>query len=313
MSLIVALQMDPINSIDINGDSSFALALEAQRRGYKLFHYLPKHLTFKDQTITAKAQGLSVQRVARSHFSLEEFVRINLKTEIDIVLMRQDPPFDMSYITATHILEHIHPDTLVVNDPINVRNAPEKLFVTHFKNIMPPTLITNDRQEVDEFRKEYKDIIVKPLYGNGGAGVFHIKPDDENLSSLLELYEVFYREPIIVQQYLPKVREGDKRIILVDGKAIGAINRVPASGEARSNMHVGGTPTKCSLSKRDKELCEIIGPTLKEKGLLFVGIDVIGEHLTEINVTSPTGIQELGNFDNIDPAAIIWDAIESKL
>mgnify|MGYP000844135255 FL=1 len=313
MSLIVALQMDPIDSIDINGDSSFALALEAQRRGYELIHYLPKNLTFKDQVITAKAQGLSVQRVTGNHFSLEEFSIINLKSEVDVILMRQDPPFDMSYITATHILEHIHPETLVVNDPINVRNAPEKLFVTHFKDIMPATLITNDRQEVDEFRKEYKDIIVKPLYGNGGAGVFHIKPNDENLSSLLELYEVFYREPIIVQQYLPKVREGDKRIILVDGKAIGAINRVPASGEARSNMHVGGIPTKCNLSKRDQELCEIIGPTLKEKGLLFVGIDVIGDHLTEINVTSPTGIQELGNFDNIDPAAIIWDAIESKL
>ena len=211
------------------------------------------------------------------------------------------------------MLEHVHPATLVVNDPVNVRNAPEKLFITHFKDVMPPTLITNDGNEVELFRKEYKDIIVKPLYGNGGAGVFHIKPNDENLSSLLELYESFYKEPLIVQQYLPKVREGDKRVILVDGKAIGAINRIPADGEARSNMHVGGTPEKCELTKRDLEICETIGPTLKKQGLLFVGIDVIGSHLTEINVTSPTGIQELTRFNGINVAKIIWEAIESKL
>jgi glutathione synthase len=219
----------------------------------------------------------------------------------------------MSYITATHILEHVHPETLVVNNPINVRNAPEKLLITHFKGVMPPTLITNDNSEISAFRKEHKDIIVKPLYGNGGAGVFHIKPDDENLSSLLELYEAFYKEPLIVQQYIPNVREGDKRVILVDGKAVGAINRVPALGEARSNMHVGGTPLKCQLTARDEELCDIIGPALKKQGLLFVGIDVIGNYLTEINVTSPTGIQELSRFDNINVAGMIWDAIELKL
>lgn len=313
MSLIVALQMDPIDSIDINGDSSFSLALEAQDRGHKLFHYLPTSLTFKDRNVSARAQELSVRPLQGNHFTLGKFEKINLKNDLDVILMRQDPPFDMSYITATHLLEHVHPATLVVNDPVNVRNAPEKLFITHFKDVMPPTLITNDKNEVEVFRKEYKDIIVKPLYGNGGAGVFHIKPNDENLSSLLELYESFYKEPLIVQQYLPKVREGDKRVILVDGKAIGAINRVPAAGEARSNMHVGGTPKKCALTKRDQEICEIIGPTLKEQGLLFVGIDVIGSHLTEINVTSPTGIQELTRFSGINVAKIIWEAIESKL
>ncbi len=313
MSLIVALQMDPIDSIDINGDSSFSLALEAQERGHKLFHYLPTSLTFKDRKISARAQELAVRPLQGNHFTLGEFEKIDIKDDLDVILMRQDPPFDMSYITATHILEHVHPATLVVNDPVNVRNAPEKLFITHFEDVMPPTLITNDRNEVELFREEYKDIIVKPLYGNGGAGVFHIKPNDENLSSLLELYENFYKEPLIVQQYLPKVREGDKRVILVDGKAIGAINRVPAAGEARSNMHVGGIAEKCELTKRDQEICEIIGPMLKEQGLLFVGIDVIGSHLTEINVTSPTGIQELTRFSGVNVAKIIWDAIESKL
>jgi glutathione synthase len=313
MSLTVALQMDPIESIDIDGDSSFALALEAQTRGYDLLHYLPKSLTLKNQKVTAMGSSLNVRRAKGNHFTLSQQSIIDLEKDVDVVLMRQDPPFDMSYITATHILEHVHPKTLVVNDPISVRNAPEKLFITHFKGVMPPTLITNDTLEISAFRREYKDIIVKPLYGNGGAGVFHIKPDDENLSSLIELYEAFYKEPLIVQQYIPNVREGDKRVILVDGKAVGAINRVPANGEARSNMHVGGTPLKCQLTARDEELCEIIGPSLKKQGLLFVGIDVIGNYLTEINVTSPTGIQELSRFDNINVASIIWDAIESKL
>ena len=313
MSLTVALQMDPIESIDIDGDSSFALALEAQTRGYKLLHYLPRSLTLKDQKVTAVGSSLNVRRAKGNHFALGQPSVIDLEKGVDVVLMRQDPPFDMSYITATHILEHVHPETLVVNDPINVRNAPEKLFITHFKGVMPPTLITNDTSEISAFRREHKDIIVKPLYGNGGAGVFHIKPDDENLSSLIELYEAFYKEPLIVQKYIPNVREGDKRVILVDGKAVGAINRVPAHGEARSNMHVGGTPLKCQLTARDEELCEIIGPALKKQGLLFVGIDVIGNYLTEINVTSPTGIQELSRFDDINVAGMIWDAIESKL
>jgi glutathione synthase len=313
MGLTVAIQMDPIELIDIDGDSSFALSLEAQKRGHALLHYLPRHLSFKDRRVTAKARPMTVRRVKGDHFTLGESVVCDLASDVDVVLMRQDPPFDMSYITATHVLEHVHPQTLVVNDPAHVRNAPEKLFVTHFDGLMPPTLINNDGAEVHAFRDEYKDIIVKPLYGNGGAGVFHIKPGDENLSSLLEMFTNFYREPIIAQRYLPEVRQGDKRVILVDGRAVGAINRVPADGEARSNMHVGGTPLKCEMTKRDLEICEAIGPALKERGLIFVGIDVIGDYLTEINVTSPTGIQELGRFDNINVEAMIWDAIEARL
>ena len=233
--------------------------------------------------------------------------------DVDVVLMRQDPPFDMAYITATHLLEHIHPDTLVVNDPVEVRNAPEKLFVTHFEGLLPPTLITSDPEQITDFREEYKDIIVKPLYGNGGAGVFHLKPGDENLASLIEMFTELYREPIIVQQYLADVRAGDKRIILIDGEAAGAINRVPKEGEARSNMHVGGRAEQSALTKREHEICEMIGPTLREKGLIFVGIDVIGDHLTEINVTSPTGLQEINRFDGSCLEAGIWDAIERRL
>ena len=305
--------MDPMGSIDINGDSSFALALEAQERGHKLFHYEPKNLSLSQLKPIAKLRSLTVQNINGDHFYLGEQRVVDLKTDIDVILMRQDPPFDMSYITATHILEHVHPHTLVINDPANVRNTPEKLFVTHFKNVMPPTLITSDEEEIFSFRKEFKDIIVKPLFGNGGAGVFHIKPDDENLSSLVELHKTFYREPLMIQEYVPAVRQGDKRIILIDGEPVGAVNRVPAKGEARSNMHVGGKPMKCELTGRDREICEIIGASLKEKGLLFVGIDVIGNYLTEINVTSPTGIQELSRFEDTNIASLIWDAIEKKL
>ena len=313
MTLKVAFQMDPMESIDIAGDSSFALALEAQERGHKLFHYEPKNLSLSQLKPVAKLRALTVQNITGNHFSLGERRIADLKTDIDVILMRQDPPFDMSYITATHILEHVHPHTLVINNPTNVRNTPEKLFVTHFENVMPPTLITSDEEEIFSFRKEFKDIIVKPLFGNGGAGVFHIKPDDENLSSLIELHKTFYREPLMIQEYVPAVRQGDKRIILIDGKPVGAVNRVPAKGEARSNMHVGGKPMKCELTGRDREICEIIGPSLKEKGLLFVGIDVIGNYLTEINVTSPTGIQELSRFEDTNIASLIWDAIEKKL
>lgn len=305
--------MDPMESIDIAGDSSFALALEAQERGHKLFHYEPKNLSLSQLKPVAKLRSLTVQNITGDHFYLGEQRVADLKTDIDVILMRQDPPFDMSYITATHILEHVHPNTLVINNPTNVRNTPEKLFVTHFENVMPPTLITSDEEEIFGFRKEFKDIIVKPLFGNGGAGVFHIKPDDENLSSLIELHKTFYREPLMIQEYVPAVRQGDKRIILIDGKPVGAVNRVPAKGEARSNMHVGGKPMKCELTGRDREICEIIGPSLKEKGLLFVGIDVIGNYLTEINVTSPTGIQELSRFEDTNIASLIWDAIEKKL
>ncbi len=311
MSLAVAIQMDPIESIDIEGDSTFALALEAQARGHALFHYLPQNLSLRDGRVLARAQPLQVRREADNFFTKGAEETLDL-AGIDVVLMRQDPPFDMAYITATHVLEHIHPQTLVVNDPVSVRNAPEKLFVTHFDGLMPPTLITSNRDDIIAFRAEHGDIIVKPLYGNGGAGVFHVTPDDENLTALLEIFTDLYREPVIAQRYLPEVRQGDKRIILVDGKPVGAINRVPAKGEARSNMHVGGTPLKSELTPREHEICAAIGPALKERGLLFVGIDVIGDYLTEINVTSPTGIQEIDRFDGSNLSALIWDAIEAR-
>ncbi|MEK9833336.1 MAG: glutathione synthase [Rhodospirillaceae bacterium] len=311
MSLAVAIQMDPIDAIDIDGDSTFALALEAQARGHGLFHYLPQDLSLRDGRVIAHARPLEVRREADNHFTLGAAEDLDL-AGVDVVLMRQDPPFDMAYITATHILEHVHPQTLVVNDPVSVRNAPEKLFVTHFDGVMPPTLITSSRAEIEAFRAKHKDIIVKPLYGNGGAGVFHITPDDENLNSLIEMFEGLYREPFIVQRYLPEVRDGDKRIILVDGEPVGAINRVPAEGEARSNMHVGGRAEKIGLTPREQDICAAIGPALREQGLIFVGIDVIGDYLTEINVTSPTGIQEIDRFDRVNLSALIWDAIEKR-
>jgi glutathione synthase len=312
MGLRVAVQMDPLASINIDGDSTFALMLEAQRRGHALFHYHVRDLSMRGKdNIVAKAHPVALRREKGNHYSFAARETIDLAA-CDVVLMRQDPPFDMAYITATHVLEHIHPRTLVVNDPAQVRNAPEKLFVTHFPQLMPPTLITADAAEIASFRAEFKDIIVKPLYGNGGAGVFRIKPDDENLSSLIEMFTSASREPLMVQRYEPAVRQGDKRIILVDGKAEGAINRVPAAGEARANMHVGGKAAKTELTKREREICETIGPELKKRGLIFVGIDVIGDWLTEINVTSPTGIQEIGRFDGTDLAAKIWDAIEAK-
>ncbi len=311
MSLAVAIQMDPIESININADSTFALALEAQKRGHTLFHYLPSALALKNGTVLARVRPLQVRRELGNHFTLGDEQLIDLAT-MDVVLMRQDPPFDMAYITATHLLEHIHPKTLVVNDPVHVRNAPEKLLVTHFQGLLPPTLITADRQQILDFRAEYQDIVLKPLFGNGGAGVFHITPGDENLNSLLEMFTQLYREPVIVQAYLPEVRQGDKRIILVDGRPVGAVNRVPASGEARSNLHVGGKAVKTELTAREREICEAIGPTLRERGLIFVGIDVIGDYLTEINVTSPTGIQEIDRFNGVCVEADIWDAIEAR-
>lgn len=312
MSLAIAIQMDPIETVNINGDSTFALAEEAQARGHRLWHYLPKHLTFNEGVLTARARALTVRREQGNHYTLGEWETLPL-ADVDVVLLRQDPPFDMAYITNTHLLETVHPQTLVVNDPAEVRNAPEKLFVTRFKGLMPPTLISSDMDAIKAFREQHQDIIVKPLYGNGGLGVFHLKPGDENLGALLELFEQRSREPVMVQRYLPEVRQGDKRIILVDGEPVGAINRIPADGEARSNMHVGGKPVQSSLTDREKEICAIIGPELKKRGLLFVGIDVIGGWLTEINVTSPTGIQEIGRFDGVNLAAKIWDAIEDKV
>jgi len=311
MALTVAIQMDPIEKIDINGDSTFALALEAQSRGHTLLYYGPRDLTFREGRVTAHIRSLSVRATKGDHFTLGEIQRYDL-SNADVVLMRQDPPFDMAYITATHVLENIHPKTLVVNDPASVRNAPEKIFVTQFEDLMPPTLITSDRREIDSFRAAHKDIIVKPLYGNGGAGVFRVNPDDENLGALLEMFTQFYREPVIVQRYVPEVRKGDKRIILVDGEFAGAINRVPAAGEARSNMHVGGRPEATTLTAREKHICATIGPELKKRGLIFTGIDVIGDYLTEINVTSPTGIHEVRRFGGADIAKLIWDAIERR-
>ncbi|MBM3502243.1 MAG: glutathione synthase [Alphaproteobacteria bacterium] len=311
MSLAVAIQMDHISGINIDADSTFVLALEAQARRHALFHYLPRQLFLKDGRVLATMQPLEVRREKGNHFSLGAPEVVDLAT-LDVVLMRQDPPFDMAYITATHLLEHVHPQTLVINDPVCVRNAPEKLFVTHFEGVMPPTLITSDAAQIRAFREQHQDIIVKPLFGNGGAGVFHIRPGDENLNALLEMFTQFYREPIVVQRYVPEVRLGDKRIILVEGEPAGAVNRVPAEGEARSNMHVGGRPVKSSLSKREREICEVIGPALRERGLVFVGIDVIGDYLTEINVTSPTGIQEINRFDGIKIESRIWDAIERR-
>ncbi|MEN3952207.1 glutathione synthase [Iodidimonas sp. SYSU 1G8] len=311
MTLAVAIQMDPIAGININGDSTFALALEAQRRGHGLYYYLPKDLSFVHGRVVAYAHPLQVRREPGNHFTLGAGETIDLAT-FDVVLLRQDPPFDMGYITTTHLLEHVHPKTLVVNDPHHVRNAPEKLFVTRFPDLMPPTLISASQRDIAEFRKEHQDIIMKPLFGNGGAGVFRVKPDDENFNALFEMFTQFYREPIVVQRYVPEVRKGDKRIIIVDGRAVGAINRVPAQGESRSNMHVGGRPEKSALTRREKEICEAIGPALAERGLIFVGIDVIGDYLTEINVTSPTGIQEIDRFDGSNIAGLVWDAIEAR-
>jgi glutathione synthase len=312
MSLVVAIQMDPMETVNIDGDSTFVLALEAQARGHQLYHYLPQDMALNHKRVVAHARPLSVRRKLGDHFTFGAAEWMDL-SKADVVLMRQDPPFDMAYITATHLLEHIHPETLVVNDPASVRNAPEKLFVTHFPEFMPPTVITSNRHQIIEFRAEHKDIIVKPLFGNGGSGVFHITEGDENLNSLLETFTQLYREPIIVQRYMPAVRQGDKRIILIDGKAAGAVNRVPAAGESRSNMHVGGKPVQSKLTKREEEICEAIGPALKERGLIFVGIDVIGDYMTEINVTSPTGLQEINRFDGTRLEADIWDAIEARL
>lgn len=313
MSLAVAVQMDPIHLINIDADSTFVLALEAQKRGHGLYYYEPKDLSFHHGRIVARVYPMKLRREKGNHFELDDPRDIDLAT-VDVVLMRQDPPFDMGYITATHLLEHIHPRTLVVNDPVSVRNAPEKLFVTRFPDLMPPTLISGDVRRINEFRAEHQDIIVKPLFGNGGLGVFHLGPKDENLGAVLELFRAIApREPVMVQRYIPAVRQGDKRIILVDGEPVGAVNRVPPEGEARANMHVGGRPEKSSLSQRDQEICRSIGPVLKDMGLIFVGIDVIGGFLTEINVTSPTGIQEINRFDQTHIEAKVWDAIEKRL
>ncbi|MBD8553816.1 glutathione synthase [Rhizobium sp. CFBP 8762] len=307
----VAVQMDHVSTINIAGDSTFAMSLEAQSRGYRLFHYTPERLSLRDGKVIATVEPMNLRDEVGNHFSLGEPERIDLST-MDVVLLRQDPPFDMAYITSTHLLERIHPKTLVVNDPAWVRNSPEKIFVTEFADLMPETLITRDAAEIRRFRDEMGDIIIKPLYGNGGAGVFHSARDDRNLSSLLEMFGQMFREPFIAQKYLPAVRAGDKRIILVDGEPVGAINRVPAEHDSRSNMHVGGRAEATELTAREKDICARIGPSLRERGFLLVGIDVIGDYMTEINVTSPTGIREVKKFGGADIAALLWDAIERK-
>lgn len=312
MSLTVAVQMDPIERIRIAGDSSFALMLEAQARGHALYTYTPDKLSMRDGRVIAMARPVSVRDIEGDHATLGSEERIDLG-DVDVVLLRQDPPFDMGYVTTTHLLERIHPETLVVNDPAHVRNAPEKIFVTDFPDLMPATLITRDKAEIEAFRAEFGDIVMKPLYGNGGAAVFKVGRIDPNFGSLYDLFATMFKEPWVVQRFLPKVTEGDKRIILVDGTVKGAINRVPAENDIRSNMVRGGAAKPTDLSRREMEICERIGPDLKARGLIFVGIDVIDGNLTEINVTSPTGLRAIKRLGGPDLAVDVWDAIEGKV
>ena len=311
MSLVIGVQMDDIAGIDITGDTTFALALEAQMRGYELFIYQVEDMSFDCSSLWARGHVTQLRDEIGSHFTRSEMQRRNL-AECDVILMRQDPPFDMGYITATHLLETLPGSSFVVNNPAEVRNAPEKILVTSFPDLMPPTLISRSKTDIEAFRATHKDIIVKPLYGNGGAGVFRLQQGDQNLSSLLEMFFTQSTEPVMVQRYLPDVVHGDKRIILIDGKAVGAINRVPQKGEARSNLHVGGTAQAVELTQSDLRIVERIGAELSRRGLVFVGIDVIGEYLTEINVTSPTGIREMSRFTGLNIAGMFWDCIEEK-
>ena len=311
MALKVAFQMDPVGAVDIDADSSFRLALEAQARGHRLFYYPPDALSYRAGRIIARGWPIEVRRQKGDHVTLGLETEIDL-ADWDVVWLRQDPPFDMHYITTTHLLEMLAGRTLVVNDPFWVRNAPEKLLVLRFADLTPPTLIARELTAIRAFKAEHGDIILKPLYGNGGAGVFRLDPNDRNLAALHELFAGFTREPLIAQKFLPAVAQGDKRVILVDGEPVGAINRIPAVGETRSNLHVGGRAEPVALTDRDREICARIGPVLREKGQVFVGIDVIGDWLTEINVTSPTGIPELERFDGINVAARIWEAVEAR-
>ncbi|MBT0955901.1 glutathione synthase [Alphaproteobacteria bacterium KMM 3653] len=308
----IAFQMDPIDAVDINADSSFRLAEEAQARGHELYFYLPDDLAYVGGRIVANVQKMEVRRVQGDHVTLGPRAETDL-AEMDVIWLRQDPPFDMGYITTTHLLDRLKGETLVVNDPFWVRNCPEKLLILEFPQLIPQTTIARSLDQLRAFKEKHGDIIIKPLYGNGGAGVFRLGEQDRNLTSLHELFSAQNREPLIAQQFLPDVSKGDKRVILVDGEPVGAINRVPQKGEVRSNMHVGGRPEKVELTPRDIEICDTIGPLLRERGQVFVGIDVIGDYLTEINVTSPTGIQELERFDGTNVAAKIWEAIEGRL
>ena len=311
MSLTIAIQMDPIESIDIDADSTFVIALEAQRRGHSLFYYQPRHMSLRHHRLVARGWDLRLERKKGAHFTLGE-PRVVELAEFDVVLLRQDPPFDLAYITSTHLLERIHPKTLVVNDPAHVRNAPEKIFVTDFPDLMPPTLITRDLSEIKAFRAEHNDIVMKPLYGHGGGAVFRITRDDLNFGSLYDMFAVTFREQWVIQKFLPAVKHGDKRILLVDGEFAGAVNRVPAADDLRSNMVRGGSPAKTDLTPREREICDRLGPHLRKRGMIFVGIDVIGDWLTEINVTSPTGICAVKNLGGPDAAALVWDVIEKK-
>jgi len=311
MTLDVAFQMDPIGGVDIDADSTFRIAEAAQARGHRLFHYTPDRLSWREGRVVAQGASLEVRRRAGDHFTLGAEREIDLATQ-DVVWLRQDPPFDMGYITTTHLLDRLAPGTLVVNDPFWVRNFPEKLLVLRFPELIPPTLIARDLAAIRAFKADHGDIILKPLYGNGGAGVFRLDPNDRNLSALHELFTGFTREPLIAQKFLPEIAAGDKRIILVDGAPAGAINRLPAAGETRSNMHVGGRPEPATLSARDREICAAVGTVLRDHGQVFVGLDVIGGWLTEINVTSPTGLQELERFDATDVAGRIWAAVEAR-
>jgi glutathione synthase len=314
MPLSVAVQMDPLDQINIAGDSSFALMLEAQARGHRLFHYAPEDLNYADGHVWTQAHPVTVQRVEGDHFRFEAPVRLELGDDTDVVLMRQDPPFDLGYITATHLLERIADRTLVVNDPASVRNAPEKVFVLDFPQFMPPTLVTRSLDEARRFLAEHGEIVVKPLHGNGGKAIFKIGRDGANLSSLIEVFNTAYREPHMIQAFLPEIIEGDKRIVLVDGEVAGAVNRLPGAGEIRSNLAVGGKAAKTGLTEREQEICAALGPELRKRGLLFVGIDVIGGRwLTEINVTSPTGIVSIDRFNGTDTTGLIWDAIERRV
>jgi glutathione synthase len=311
MRLNIAVQMDPIERINIRGDSTFALLLEAQARAYSVSYYTPDRLALRDNTVSATVRPLVVRDNVGDHFTFGEPRHVEL-TSFDVVLLRQDPPFDLAYITSTHMLERIQPKTLVVNDPASVRNAPEKVFVTEFPDLMPPTLVTRDIEAIRLFRAEHGDIVMKPLYGKGGEAVFRLAREDLNFGSLYDLFAATFREQWVVQKFLPAVKEGDKRIILVDGEFAGAVNRVPAPDDLRSNMVRGGVPKETELTPREREICARLGPALRERGLLFVGIDVIGDCLTEINVTSPTGIRSVKNFGGADIAALIWDKIEEK-
>ena len=313
MPLKIAIQMDPIEAVDVNADTTFDMALEAHARGHQIFVYGPDALSLLDGRVTARVQRIAALKRAQGDHVVLDTPEVKDLHGMDVVLIRQDPPFNMAYITAAQILERLQPEVLVLNDPRAVRDAPEKLFVTEFQDLTPPTLITRDLEAMRAFRAEHGDVILKPLYGNGGAGVFRIKPEDGNFNALLETFDQFYEEPSIMQKFLPDVTAGDKRIILLDGEAVGAINRVPAKGETRSNMHVGGRAEAVAMSARDQEICDRIGPVLSERGLVFAGIDVIGDYLTEINVTSPTGVQEVRNFGGADISALLWDWVEGRV